>query len=135
MNGAWRRTAGASPVKPGDHLLIAHGWAKTLARSALACADQGAGGDFYFKISDPSHGEATVEIANVGKQSHEVGIGKGVKGQGAEVTTMFAPAPEGKMWTALTLEPGDYTLLCFLPDLKTGKPHVKLGMKQSFSVK
>jgi len=92
-------------------------------------------GDFYFKVSDSSPGEATVEIANVGKQSHEVGIGKGVKGQGAEVTTVFAPAPGGKMWTTLTLEPGDYALLCFLPDPKTGKPHVKLGMKQSFSVK
>jgi hypothetical protein len=92
-------------------------------------------GDFYFKISDPSPGEATVEIANVGKQSHEVGIGKGVKGQGAEVTTVFAPPPGGTMWATVTLEPGDYTLLCFLPDPKTGKPHVKLGMKQSFSVK
>jgi len=92
-------------------------------------------GDFYFKVSDATSGEATVEITNVGKQSHEVGIGrKGVKGQGAEVTTVFAPAPGGKMWTTLTLEPGDYTLLCFLPDPKTGKPHVKLGMKQSFSV-
>lgn len=92
-------------------------------------------GDFYFKISDSSPGEATVEIANVGKQSHEVGIGKGVKGQGGEVTTVFAPAPGGTMWTTVTLEPGDYTLLCFLPDPKTGKAHVKLGMKQSFSVK
>jgi hypothetical protein len=91
-------------------------------------------GDFYFKISDSSPGEATVEIANVGKQSHEVGIGKGVKGKRGEVTTVFAPAPGGKMWTTLTLEPGDYALLCFLPDPKTGKPHIKLGMKQSFSV-
>ena len=91
-------------------------------------------GDFYFKVSDSSPGEATVEIANVGKQSHEVGIGRGVKGQGGEVTTVFAPAPGGTMWTTVTLEPGDYTLLCFLPDPKTGKPHVKLGMKQSFSV-
>ena len=92
-------------------------------------------GDFYFKVSDSSPGEATVQIANVGKQSHEVGIGKGVKGQRGEVTTVFAPAPGGTMWTTVTLEPGDYTLLCFLPDPKTGKPHVKLGMKQSFSVK
>jgi len=92
-------------------------------------------GDFYFKVSDATSGEATVEITNVGKQSHEVGIGEGAKGQGAEVTTVFAPARGGKMWITLTLEPGDYTLLCFLPDLKTGKPHVKLGMKQSFSVK
>jgi hypothetical protein len=94
-----------------------------------------AAGDFYFKISDPSPGEATVEIANVGKQSHEVGIGrKRVKGQDAEVATVFAPAPGGKMWIKLTLNPGDYTLLCFLPDPKTGKSHVELGMKQNFTV-
>jgi hypothetical protein len=29
---------------------------------------------------------------------------------------------------------GDYKLVCFLPDPKTGKPHVQLGMKQSFTV-
>jgi hypothetical protein len=92
-------------------------------------------GDFYFEVPDPSSGEATVEITNVGKQSHEVVIArKGVKREGAEVTTVFAPAPGGKMWTTVTLAPGDYTLVCFLPDPKTGKTHVKLGMKQDFSV-
>jgi hypothetical protein len=93
-------------------------------------------GDFYFEISNPTSGEATVEITNVGEQSHEVGIGRnGVKGVGAEVTTVFAPAPGGTMWATLTLQPGDYTLVCFLPDPKTGKPHVKLGMKKTFTVK
>lgn len=89
-------------------------------------------GDFYFEVPDPSSGEATVAITNVGKQSHEVGIGR--KG-GAEVTTVFAPAPGGKMWTTVALKPGDYTLVCFLTDPNTGKTHVKLGMKQAFSVK
>jgi hypothetical protein len=42
-------------------------------------------GDFYFEISNPTSGEATVEITNVGEQSHEGGIGgNGVKGEGAE---------------------------------------------------
>ena len=92
-------------------------------------------GDFYFEVPDPSSGEATVEITNVGNQSHEVGIGrKGVRGEETEVTTVFAPAPGGKMWTTVTLEPGDYTLVCFLPDPKTGKTHADLGMKQDFSV-
>lgn len=93
-------------------------------------------GDFYFEISDPTSGEATVEITDVGEQGHEVGIGRdAVKGDGEEVTTIFAPAPGGTMWATVTLEPGDYTLLCFLPDPKTGKPHVKLGMKKNFTVK
>lgn len=64
-----------------------------------------------------------------------MGIGqKGVNREGAEVTSVVAPAPGGKMWTTVTLEPGDYTLVCFLPDPTTGKTHVKLGMKQDFSV-
>jgi hypothetical protein len=92
-------------------------------------------GDFYFEISDPSSGRATVEITNVGKQSHEVGIGRGANGEGEEVTTIFAPAPGGKMWASVTLKPDDYTLVCFLPDSKTGKPHVKLGMRNRFTVK
>jgi hypothetical protein len=41
----------------------------------------------------------------------------------------------GTMWATVTLQPGDYTLVCFLPDPKTGKPHVKLGMRKTFTVK
>ena len=92
-------------------------------------------GEFYFKITEPVPGEATIEITNVGEQSHEVGIGKGPGGEGGEVTTIFAPAPGGTMWTTLDLKPGDYTLICFLPDPETEKPHHKLGMEQEFSVK
>lgn len=92
-------------------------------------------GDFYFQVADPSSGEAMVEIFNAGEQSHEVGIGRsGVKGDEAEVTTILAPAPGGKLWATVTLEPGDYKLVCFLPDPKTGKPHVQLGMKQNLTV-
>jgi hypothetical protein len=91
-------------------------------------------GDFYFNITDPISGEATVEITNVGQQNHEVGIGREVGGEEKEVTTIFAPAPGGRMWTSLSLKPGDYTLVCFLPDPKTGKQHVKLGMKKTFTV-
>jgi hypothetical protein len=88
-------------------------------------------GEFFFETSDPTSGEATVEIENVGKQGHEVGISDA---KGHEVTTIFAPAPGGKLWTSLTLKPGEYTLVCYLPDPKTGKPHIKLGMKKSFTV-
>ena len=91
-------------------------------------------GEFYFKISEPVAGEATIAISNVGEQSHEVGIGKGPGGEDGEVTTIFAPAPGGTMWTTLDLKPGDYTLVCFLPDPRTEKTHIKLGMEQEFSV-
>ena len=91
-------------------------------------------GDFFFDISDPVAGEATVEITNTGEQAHEVGIGQEVNGEQKEVTTIFAPPPGGKMWTTLTLKPGDYTLVCFFTDQKTGKQHVKLGMTKDFTV-
>ena len=31
--------------------------------------------------------------------------------------------------------PGDYTLLCFVPDAKDGKPHIAHGMVKNFTVK
>jgi uncharacterized cupredoxin-like copper-binding protein len=34
----------------------------------------------------------------------------------------------------VTLEPGDYTLLCFLPDAKAGKPHLMHGMAKALRV-
>ena len=88
-------------------------------------------GEFYFKIDDATAGEATIEIINAGEQNHEVGI---ADSKGKEVTTIFAPAPGGKTWTTLDLEPGDYQLVCYLQDPETKKPHIKLGMKQDFSV-
>ena len=88
-------------------------------------------GEFYFETTDPTSGEALVEISNAGEQAHEVGVGDA---QGEEVTTIFAPAPGGKVWTDLTLDPGDYTLECFLPDPDSGKPHTKLGMKADLTV-
>lgn len=92
-------------------------------------------GDFYFEITEPVSGNATVEITNVGEQSHEVGIGKGPHGEDGEVTTIFAPAPGGRLWAEVNLKPGEYTLVCFLPDPKTNKPHLKLGMELPFEVK
>ena len=34
-----------------------------------------------------------------------------------------------------TFTPGDYTLLCFVPDAKDGKPHIAHGMVKNFTVK
>ena len=92
-------------------------------------------GDFYFEMTDAVAGNATVEITNVGEQGHEVGIGKGPHGDDGEVTTIFAPAPGGRLWTDVDLQPGEYTLVCFFPDPKTNKPHFKLGMELPFEVK
>jgi hypothetical protein len=37
-------------------------------------------------------------------------------------------------WLKLNLKPGNYAVVCFVPDAKTGKPHFMLGMLNSFTV-
>lgn len=90
-------------------------------------------GDFYFKFADPQPGPSTVKITNVGEQGHEVSVGtEGPDGEEAAFT--FAPPPGGSLWTTFELEAGAYQAACFIPDPKTGKPHIKLGMKAAFEV-
>jgi plastocyanin len=89
-------------------------------------------GEFFFKIDGAVAGEAPVEIVNRGKQGHEVVIYR--KGAEEEGFFSLAPAPGGRMWTSIDLEPGTYQVRCFFPDPKTGKPHVKLGMKATVEV-
>lgn len=91
-------------------------------------------GDFYFEVDNPVAGESLVEVSNVGKQSHEVIISpKGSKDE-EEGQFTLAPAPGSRLWVTMNLEPGDYTAMCFFPDLKSGKPHIKLGMRTNFTV-
>jgi plastocyanin len=89
-------------------------------------------GEFFFKIDGAVAGEATVAIANVGKQGHEVVIFQ--EGADEEGFFGFAPAPGGRVWTSIDLQPGTYQVRCFFPDPKTGKPHNKLGMKATLEV-
>lgn len=47
----------------------------------------------------------------------------------------FAPVSPGYGgWVLLHLDAGNYAALCFVPDIKTGKPHFMLGMQQAFTV-
>jgi hypothetical protein len=34
----------------------------------------------------------------------------------------------------VNLEPGEYALLCFVPDDEDGKPHIQHGMAKQFTV-
>ena len=48
----------------------------------------------------------------------------------------IAPMSPGETnWAVLDLEPADYFAICFVPDIKTGKPHFELGMIMPFTVK
>jgi hypothetical protein len=35
----------------------------------------------------------------------------------------------------VNLEPGEYGLICFVPDAKDGKPHIAHGMVTQFTVR
>lgn len=44
-------------------------------------------------------------------------------------------APEETMYVPMEFTPGEYAMLCFIPDIKDKKPHIMHGMVQTFTVK
>lgn len=92
-------------------------------------------GEFYFKVPDGiTAGPATFAITNAGEQSHEISFSREGDDE-EEGEFVLAPAPGGSLWAEFDLKPGKYTAACFFPDPASGKPHVKLGMKTTFTVK
>lgn len=108
--------------------------------------------DYDFTLSAPLvAGAQTVRVRNVAAQAHEVLFVRLQPGKTAAQAAAWAEKPEGPPpgapvggttgirrggWNdvSLTLEPGEYALLCFLPDAKDGKPHVAHGMMKQFRV-
>jgi hypothetical protein len=43
--------------------------------------------------------------------------------------------PNSATFPTIDFTAGTYVLTCFIPDQKTGKTHLELGMVQSFEVK
>ena len=109
--------------------------------------------DYTFNTSAPiTTATKTIRIRNVAAQSHEVVIMKLDAGVTPEqfLKALEKPQgpPPGKILGGVTgiaegrtidltasFTPGDYTLLCFVPDGKDGKPHIAHGMVKNFSVK
>lgn len=109
--------------------------------------------DYAFTLSAPlTAGEHLVRVKNVAVQAHEVlfvklAPGKKVGDVAAWIEKMDGPPPGapiggtvgiaqgGSNDVAVTLEPGEYGLLCFFPDAKDGKPHVMHGMMKQLTVK
>lgn len=92
-------------------------------------------GDFFFKMpGEISSGPVTIAVTNTGEQSHEFALGLIKGGDEEGEAFMLAPAPGGTAWGEFDLEPGRYHAVCYFPDPKTGKPHIKLGMKTEFTV-
>jgi hypothetical protein len=111
--------------------------------------------DYAFKFSKPlTAGHHVIHVMNSAAQSHEVlflrlAPGKTVKdfATWAEEGKMKGPPPAqpingmSALGTGRTgtfeadIKPGNYGLLCFVPDAKDGKPHLMHGMAMDVTVK
>jgi uncharacterized cupredoxin-like copper-binding protein len=111
-------------------------------------------GDYTFESARPiTPGRHTFLVTNGGQQPHELVLlrlapGKTVEDFGTWATTGGRKGPppalplggvavigqgDSGVFTA-DLAPGDYGLICFVPDAKDGKPHLMHGMMKQITV-
>lgn len=109
--------------------------------------------DYSFAI-DPeiSAGRHTIQVANAAQQPHEVALmrlapGKTPQDLLAWIERQQGPPPATPLGGTSLLsageinqitadfEPGEYVLLCFVPDAKDGRPHVAHGMVRQLTVR
>jgi uncharacterized cupredoxin-like copper-binding protein len=109
--------------------------------------------DYGYSFATPlTAGSHRIRVRNDGKQSHELEIARLLPGKtpadlAAWAEKMAGPppahfvggispiAPGQSNDLSLTLTPGHYVMLCFLPDAKDKKPHTAHGMVHDFVVK
>jgi uncharacterized cupredoxin-like copper-binding protein len=111
-------------------------------------------GDYTFESGRPiTAGQHTFLVTNGAQQPHELVLlrlapGKTVKDFGVWATTggMKGPPPAlplggvavidhgGSGVFTADLTPGDYGMICFVPDSKDGKPHLMHGMVKQITV-
>jgi uncharacterized cupredoxin-like copper-binding protein len=108
--------------------------------------------DYSFLTTQPlTQGHHTILVENTGPQTHEIVLlklapGKSVGEFAQWAGVMKGPPPAMPLGGVTALEsggsgtfsadltPGDYALICFVPDAKDGKPHFAHGMMQQFKV-
>lgn len=109
--------------------------------------------DYSFELSRPlTPGRHVIRIENRAKQSHEAVIARLApdKTLSQAVSWMnggqVGPSPvvplggasglaTGRhMYITVDLQPGRYVLLCFIPDVRTGKPHSAHGMVKEITI-
>lgn len=132
-------------------------WALTVAPSQGAKAAEPKAdvtielADYSFTLSKPiTAGSHTIKAVNRGPQDHEVVIFKLAPGKTPEDVMAagedIANFP-GEFWggvstmgggqsnyTTLHFTPGNYLLLCYVPDVADGAPHIAHGMMQMITV-
>jgi hypothetical protein len=108
--------------------------------------------DYAFVGPDLTAGTHTIHVVNDGPQTHELQLvrlnggatsaqflGSFAPGASGPPPGMFLGGPgafavgEGGYWT-VTLTPGRYLFICFVPDTITGPPHVTKGMIRELTV-
>jgi len=114
--------------------------------------------DYKFDIpANITAGNHTFKVVNSGPQPHEVEIirlapGKTMKDFGEFMAKAYADkvdgpppgdglggitamTPGGTEYFTANMTPGNYVMICFVPDMKDGKPHADHGMVKEFTVK
>jgi uncharacterized cupredoxin-like copper-binding protein len=107
--------------------------------------------DYAFDLSTPlTAGTHTFQVTNSGSQPHEVELVRLAPGKTVEQLLGWMNKPAGpppasaiggvagfigdtNYFTA-DITPGQYALICFLPDAKDGKPHFMHGMTKTITV-
>ena len=108
--------------------------------------------DYAFTFSHPlTAGRHTIQVKNAGPQDHELVFMRMPPRATIEQMAAWAEKPNGPpplvpwggitdiaagrtMYMHVVLEPGDYALICFVPDVGDGKPHVAHGMGRKIPV-
>lgn len=108
--------------------------------------------DYAFQTTAPlTAGRHTIRVINDASQHHEMFIARLAPGKTAMDLAAWAEHPDGPPpgepiggtsgiepggvnYVSVDLAPGEYALLCFLPDAGDGAPHVAHGMARQISV-
>jgi hypothetical protein len=108
--------------------------------------------DYAFVAPTITAGTHTLRVVNNGPQTHEVTVVR--LNDGATMEQFMAALAPGATapppgtpvggsgalsngrtnWFSMTFAPGTYLLLCFVPDVADGQPHIMKGMVQQFTV-
>jgi uncharacterized cupredoxin-like copper-binding protein len=109
--------------------------------------------DYAFRMSKPiTAGTRHVLVRTEGRQSHELELARLAPGKTPTDLVAWAEHMEGpppahflggvsplapgkENELSLSLTPGHYVMLCFVPDAKDGKPHLAHGMVHDFLVR
>ena len=109
--------------------------------------------DYSFTFPADFSGQGTVEVVNEADQLHEMTLYQLAEGAtSADVLTFLSPeappgpppispaggsaaqAPGTTSFVPLELAPGNYVMICFVPDATSAQPHFTLGMIKDFTV-